>query len=350
MSARRPTPERFLEALQGFQRTHVLRAALELDLFTALGRGPLDAEGLGRAVHADPRGVRILADYLVTLGFLGTGEAGYVLSEEAALYLDRRSPAFLGDASRFLASPVVMEAFAHAVEAVRGGGGGTAVDSMTPDHPIWVEYARDMGPLFLAPAAALAEHLAASRSPVKRILDVAAGHGVFGVELAVRFPGAELTALDWASVLPIATARAASAGLGGRFHGLPGDVFSTPLGGPFDVVVLANFLHHFDAPTCDRLLERVRDSLGPGGRAVVVEFVPNPDRVTPPGVAQFAMTMLTTTRHGDAYTFDELEGMLRRAGLGDVERLSLPHSPQRALVARRGSDGGAPPQDAFKNP
>lgn len=350
MSADRPTPERFLEALQGFQRTQVLRAALELDLFTAIGAGHSTPEALAAAVHADPKGVRILSDYLVTLGFLTKSGPSYALADDAAAFLDRRSPTFLGDASRFLASPVVMEAFDHAAEAVRAGGAGGAVDSMTPDHPIWIEYARDMGALFLAPAAALAEHLAASGTPVRRVLDVAAGHGVFGVEIAVRFPGAELTALDWAAVLPIARARAGAAGLGDRFHGLPGDVFTTPLGERFDVVVLANFLHHFDPSTCEALLRRVAASLSEGGRAVVVEFVPNADRVTPPGVAQFGMTMLTTTRHGDAYTFDELEGMLRRAGFASLERLSLPRSPQRALVARRGSDGGTTPQSAFKNP
>jgi 2-polyprenyl-3-methyl-5-hydroxy-6-metoxy-1,4-benzoquinol methylase len=331
-----PTPQRFLEDLQGFQRTQVLRAALELELFTALGEGPTDADALARSVRADPRGVRILCDYLVTLGFLAKDGSEYRPSEDAALFLDRRSPSYIGDVAKFLAAPAVMDAFAHAVEAVRTGGGGTALDSMTPDHPIWLEYAREMGPLFVAPAAAIAEHLAGSAAPVRRILDVAAGHGAFGVEIAVRFPGAELTALDWPSVLPIAQARAESAGVGDRFHGVPGDIFATPFGSTFDVVVLANFLHHFDPLTCDRLLRRTFESLADTGRAVVVEFVPNADRVTPPSVAQFAFTMLTTTRHGDAYTSEELEGMLRRAGLGTIERLSLPHSPQRALIASRG--------------
>jgi SAM-dependent methyltransferase len=335
MSARPPTPERFLDTLQGFQRTEVLRAALELELFTALDAAPLEAGDLARAIHADPKGVRILSDYLVTLGFLTKAGESYSLSDDARLYLDRRSPSYIGDAARFLASPVLREAFGHTGEAVRNGGTGSALDSMTPEHPIWIEYAREMGPLFVAPAAALAEHLAVSGGPVRRILDLAAGHGVFGVEIAVRFPEATLAALDWASVLPIAAARAASAGLGARFRGIPGDVFTTPFGDRFDVIVLANFLHHFDPSTCDRLLRRVAESLAPEGRAVVVEFVPNPDRVTPPGVAQFALTMLTTTRHGDAYTFDELEGMLRRAGFATLERLSLPHSPQRGVVARR---------------
>jgi cyclopropane fatty-acyl-phospholipid synthase-like methyltransferase len=94
-----------------------------------------------------------------------------------------------------------------------------------------------------------------------------------------------------------------------------------------------NFLHHFDPPTCERFLTRVRAALRPGGRAVIVEFVPNEDRVTPPEAATFSLVMLATTPSGDAYTFAEYERMLRAAGFARAELHALAPSPQQVVVA-----------------
>jgi hypothetical protein len=80
-----------------------------------------------------------------------------------------------------------------------------------------------------------------------------------------------------------------------------------------------NFLHHFDVPTCTTLLKKVRAALKPGGRAAIVEFIPNDDRVTPPTAAAFSMIMLVNTPSGDAYTFAEIESMAKNAGFPRVE-------------------------------
>ncbi len=73
---------------------------------------------------------------------------------------------------------------------------------------------------------------------------------------------------------------------------LPGSAFDVEFGGPYDTVLLTNFLHHFDKPTCVSLLKKVRASLKPGGKAATLEFVPNEDRVSPADARGF--------RHDDA--------------------------------------------------
>ncbi len=79
----------------------------------------------------------------------------------------------------------------------------------------------------------------------------------------------------------------------------------------FDLALLPNFIHHFDYPTNVSLLKKTREALAPTGQVAIVEFVPNEDRVSPPDGALFAMRMLGTTPSGDAYTFTEIERMLR---------------------------------------
>jgi hypothetical protein len=91
-------------------------------------------------------------------------------------------------------------------------------------------------------------------------------------------------------------------GVADRYHLLPGSAFGTDFGSGYDLVLIANFLHHFDPPTCTTFMRKVHTALKPGGRAAIAELVPNPDRVTPPTAAAFSMMMLATTPAGDAYT------------------------------------------------
>jgi 2-polyprenyl-3-methyl-5-hydroxy-6-metoxy-1,4-benzoquinol methylase len=164
------------------------------------------------------------------------------------------------------------------------------------------------------------------------VLDIAAGHGLFGIEIAKQNPQAHVTGLDWAQVLKVAVANAQKFGVADRYDLLPGSAFEVDFGGPYDVILLTNFLHHFDPPTCVGLLRKVRAALKPGGRAVTLEFVPNEDRVSPPMPAAFSMIMLATTAAGDAYTFRELSGMYTDAGFGSVTEHPIPMSPHTVVM------------------
>ncbi len=57
---------------------------------------------------------------------------------------------------------------------------------------------------------------------------------------------------------------------------------------------------------------------------MILEFVPNEDRVSPAVPAHFSLTMLAGTPAGDAYTFAEHQRMLRNAGYGSAENHPLP--------------------------
>src|SRR5437016_1499638 len=97
-----PSPALFFDTVNAYQRTEALRAAIELDLFTQVAAGRRTAAQLAEACQAAPRGVRILADYLTTLGFLHKDGDGYRLTPDAEAFLDRRSPGYLGGALEFL--------------------------------------------------------------------------------------------------------------------------------------------------------------------------------------------------------------------------------------------------------
>jgi hypothetical protein len=329
-----PSPILFFDTLNAYQRSAALKAAIELGLFTALAEGDGTAAGTAKRIGAAERGVRILADFLTIIGFLTKQGSRYALTADTA-FLDRRSPMYVGGAVEFLLSPHTMEGFAHLTDAVRKGGTATdAGGTIAPEHPVWVQFARAMAPLMMPTAQQLAAIGDPKADGAIRVLDIAAGHGVYGLTFAQRNPKARVTGLDWPNVLEVAKENARKFGVADRYETIAGSAFDVPLGGPYDLVLVPNFLHHFDAAACTMFLKKVRGALAPGGRALTVEFVPNEDRVSPPGSATFAIIMLAHTPGGDAYTFKELEAMLKTAGFAKNEMRDLAGLPSRVVISQ----------------
>ena len=331
------SPLLFFDTVNAYQRSEAMKAALELELFTAIAEGNETPAAIAARCGAAERGARILCDYLTIYGFLTKEDTRYRLTPDSAVFLDRRSPAYLGDAVEFLQSPMLMAGFKETAAAVRKGGTVIGEDGGTvaPDNPIWVKFARGMAGMMALPAQGIAQLVDPVPERPLRVLDIAAGHGRFGIAFAERNPQAQVTALDWAAVLEVAKENAARAGVAERYHTIAGSAFDVDFGGPYDVILLTNFLHHFDPPTNETLLRKVHAALAADGRAVTLEFVPNDDRVTPPPAAMFSLVMLVGTPAGDAYTFKELARMCQSAGFTHSELHPLPPTPQSVVVSQK---------------
>jgi ubiquinone/menaquinone biosynthesis C-methylase UbiE len=324
----------FFDTLVAYQDTAALKTALELRLFTAIGQSGATAPELAAKCGAAERGIRILADHLTILGFLEKGGDRYSLTRDSAIFLDEQSPTYAGGAAAFLLSPTIRGAFDGLAAAVRKGGTAQSEEgTMAPEHPVWIDFARGMAPMMTPTAQMLAELLPLDATRPSCILDIAAGHGVYGIAVAQKNPRAQLVALDWAPVLEETRKNAMTAGLADRFSTIAGSAFEVDLGESYDIVLVPNFLHHFDPATCVTFLKRVHSALRPGGCVAIVEFVPNPDRVTPPESASFSLVMLATTAAGDAYTFADFEEMLKQSGFREIRQHPLPPSAATAVIA-----------------
>jgi SAM-dependent methyltransferase len=332
----KPTPERIFNTLNAYEETQALKTAIELDIFTAIGEGANTAAALGAKVAAAERGVRILCDFLTIHGFLIKEANRYALTEESALFLDRRSPACLASMAQFLGSDWGRKNFDALTAAVRKGGtAGELGANTSPNDDVWVLFARSMAPLTHPSANFIAGLLRADEGKPCKVLDIAAGHGMYGVTIAKRNPKSEIVGLDWPNVLQVAQENARKAGVADRYSTRPGSAFEAEFGSDYDYVLLTNIFHHFDMPTCEKLMRRVHAALKPGGKAVTLEFVPNEDRVSPPTAAAFAMIMLAGTDSGDAYTFSEYEKMFRNAGFAKSTLHPVPDMPQQVIVSEK---------------
>jgi predicted O-methyltransferase YrrM len=329
-----PSPQLFFDTITAYYRTGALKAAIDLGLFSAIGNSPATAAEIAERCKCPERGIRILCDNMVILGFLKKEGDRYALTKDSAIFLTQNSPAYIGGVAKFFSAPAISDAFDNLAETIRKGRLHTSEHGTTaPDHPVWLEFARAMGPLMMPVAQGAAALASLDPSRDTRILDISASHGVYGITFAQKNPRAHLVALDWEAVLALTEENVKRAGLSDRFSKIVGDAFKVDLGKDYDLVLVPNFLHHFNKADCTRFLKRVHEALRPGGRVVIVEFVPNEDRVTPPESANFSLVMLGTTPEGDAYTFGEYQKMLADVGFHDAEAHRLAPTAQSAIIA-----------------
>jgi SAM-dependent methyltransferase len=334
--APQPTPMLFFDTLNSYQRSEALKAAIQLDLFTAVGTTNGTSTEIATRCSAAERGVRILCDYLTMIGFLSKEGDRYRLTQDSAAFLDRRSPAYLGSVADFLLADYITGGFKSLADAVRRGGTVVSAEgSLEPDHPMWVTFARAMAPMMHPVAQMMAQLIDPAANRKLKVLDIASSHGLFGLAFATRNPNAEVYAVDWANVLELGKENANKMAVGDRYHTIPGSAFEVEFGAGYDVVLLTNFLHHFDIPTNESLLKRVHASLADDGVAATLEFVPNSDRVSPEGVAGFSLIMLATTPSGDAYTLEQFDRMFKNAGFVKNEIHSLEPAIQQLIVSRK---------------
>jgi hypothetical protein len=273
------SPALIFDTMIAYQRTAALKTAVELGVFGAVGEGAGDAASIAKKCSSSERGIRILCDFLAINGFLTKQDGKYAHSPTSAMFLDPKSPACMGSVTQFLGNPMLLHEFQELTRIVREGhttlpGQGT----VEPENPMWVQFAESMAPLMATVAGPFSEIVLHGKTGPMKVLDIAAGHGLFGINVAKRNPEARITALDWRMVLEVAQRNAKKEGVDTRYEWLPGSAFEVDFGGPYDIIMLTNFLHHFDVPTCTALLKKCRAAMKPGGTVGILEFVPNEDR------------------------------------------------------------------------
>jgi len=336
-TANRLTPERIFNALNAHELTAALLTAIELDIFSAIGGGANTAPAIAAKTGAAEKGARVLCDFMTVHGFLTKDEGEYALTQESAFFLDRKSPACVASMAGFLGSKQTRARFDALTAAVRKGGSVWAegADNTKPNDEFWVAFARSMAGLAVPSSQVIAGLLRAEEGKPCKVLDIAAGHGMYGITIATKNPKAEIVALDWPNVLSVAQENAEKFGVAERFSVRAGSAFEVEMGSGYDYVLLTNIFHHFDVATCETLMRRVHAALKPGGKAITLEFVPNEDRVTPPTAAAFSLIMLANTDAGDAYTFSEYEKMFRNAGFAKSTLHPVPEMPQQVIASEK---------------
>jgi hypothetical protein len=203
MSDKPVTPERIFQFWFGYAPTLMLETAVQLKLFDALDGGPKTAQQVAAATGASPRGTRMLLNALAGLQFLTKTGDTYALTPESAAFLVSTKPGFMGGMFRHT-SRQILPNWMKLTEAVKTGKPAVPVNQESTGAEFFQQFVEDLFPAGYAAAQALADHLnvAKATGPVK-VLDIAAGSGVWSVALAQKSPQVRVTVVDWPGVIPV---------------------------------------------------------------------------------------------------------------------------------------------------
>src|SRR5262245_21988094 len=141
MTTTMPSADIVFDTLFVYQKSAALKAAIDLEVFTAIDEGAKTAAAIARRSGASERGLRILCDFLTVQTLLRKSNEGYQLTPESAAFLSKRSPAYLGTTAQFLLLPGLKNNFDDLTGAVKRGGVTPSGNTVAEENPIWVEFA-----------------------------------------------------------------------------------------------------------------------------------------------------------------------------------------------------------------
>jgi 2-polyprenyl-3-methyl-5-hydroxy-6-metoxy-1,4-benzoquinol methylase len=309
-------PEAIMQMLQGLQASGILSAGISLDVFSKLSSTALSAEDVAKRIDCPPRSTRILLNSLAALGLLTKSGPQYALAPAAETFLVPGKPTYVGGLTAIFSSQSLWTGFQRFADAVKNDGTILEQHAETPANAFWEEFAKGSAAM-AGPASAALDWLVSSfitSRPKVRVLDIAAGSGIYGYTLA-KHPNVELTLLDWPNVLKETKQWGTKLGVDtSRVRYIEGSLFDVDYQGPYDLVLLSHVYHHFDRATCLGLTQKVAKALAPGGRVAVQDMLVDSE-LSNPGAVLFAAVMLAWTRKGESYSEQDYRQWLTDAGL-----------------------------------
>ena len=330
-----PTPERIIQFAWGYVPTFVLEAAIHHRVFDVLDAGPKTLPEMHKETGASERGLAAIMNALVGLNFLAKDAQGrFSLTPESAAFLVSGKPGFQGGLLRH-GSRHLIPKWLRLNEIVASGQPVEAVNEQDTGSAFFEAFVNDIFPMSYPSAKTLAGHLnlnAAAREV--RVLDLAAGSGVWGIALAQDSPQVRVTAVDWPGVIPVTQKTVARFGLADRVSYVEGDLLEVDFGGNYNVATLGHILHSEGRDRSRKLIAKTYKALASGGTIAIAEFLVNPDRTGPLNGLFFAVNMLVNTETGDTYSFEEISGWLKDAGFANTRTLESP-GPSPLVLATK---------------
>ncbi|HEY7090952.1 MAG TPA: class I SAM-dependent methyltransferase [Tepidisphaeraceae bacterium] len=328
------TPDRVFGFAWGYTIPLVIEAAIGNHVFDSLSVGPLTLDQLAEKTGASRRGLRMIANALIGVQLLAKEGDRYTLTPESSAFLVSAKPGFQGGIFKHISKQLIPK-WLELSNIVRNGRSAGAVNSESEGAEFFEGFVEDIFPMSYRAAQTLGQtlNLSAATKPVK-VLDIAAGSGVWGIALAEQSPQVRVTAVDWERVLPVTRRIATKRNVVDRFTFVPGDINTVNFGTGHDIATLGHIIHSEGEARSRKLIKRVFDALAPGGTIAIGEFLVNDDRTGPPNGTIFAVNMLVNTDEGDTFSFSEISSWVKQVGFVEPRTLEAP-APSPLVLATK---------------
>jgi SAM-dependent methyltransferase len=315
-------PETIEKLNQAVYPSFAMVAGMQLDVFTPLKDGPMSVEHLAETLAVNPQKLRPLLYALITAELLTVEDERFANTPEAAHFLVRGQPTYLGDT--YAGRLRRWRATLQTAETIRTGVPQAKVDyaAMPPDQ--LAAHYRGIH----AEAVAAARTLMARQdfSSARHLVDVGGGSGGLALTVAGAYPQLQATVVDLATVTPITRRYIEETGLIERVHVMSADAVQGPLSGAFDIAILFRLLQVLSPDQARRVLRNVGQIVEPGGVMYIVGQMLDNSRLSPPETVTGNLFFLNAFDEGQAYTEKEHRDWLADAGFDHCERHILPNN------------------------
>jgi ubiquinone/menaquinone biosynthesis C-methylase UbiE len=329
------TPERLMELSFAYAPPLIISAAAGNKVFDALENGAKTAEKVAKETAASPRALRILMNALVGLDLLKKDRLGrYSLTPESAAFLISERP---GTHAGFFGTiaPQLISRWLRLTDIVRGGRPVVAVNQETEGTEFFSQLVENIIPMSYPAAQKLGDHLKIAKTKNEiRVLDLAAGSGIWGIALAQKSPRVRVSAVDWAGMIPTTKRITEKFGVRDRFNFVEGDLSQANFGTGYDVAILGHILHSEGEERSRQLLKKTFRALKSGGVIAIAEWLVNDQRTEPLHALMFAVQMVVNTEKGDTFSFNEIKSWLEEPGFKKVRKLEAP-GPSPLILATK---------------
>ena len=329
------TSERLQQIGFAYAPPLIISAAVSNKVFDALENGAKTVEQVSKQTGASVRGLRAIMDALVGLELLKKDrQSRYSLMPESEAFLISNKP---GAVAGFFGSilPQLISRWLRLSDVVRDGRPVTAVNQETEGTEFFGQLVENIIPMSYPGAQKLGDHLKIAKAKGEvRVLDLAAGSGIWGIALAQKSPHVCVTAIDWAGMIPTTKRITGKFGVRDRFDFVDGDLLQADFGNGYDIATLGHILHSEGEQRSRDLLKRTFGALKPGGTIAIGEWLVNDRRTEPTHALMFAVQMLVNTEKGDTFSFNEIKNWLEDAGFKKVRKLEAP-GPSPLILANK---------------
>ncbi len=333
-------PSPILQTAFSFWSSKVLLTAVEFGVFTKLGGRRITGAELGAELKLHPRGIADFFDALVAMRFLGREGDGpsaqYFNTPEGALFLDEKSPRYVGGILVML-NARLFKYWNDLPKALRTGkpqneekyGQKGIFETLYADQAKLEQFLGAMTGLSRINFEAFANKFDFSK--YKTLCDIGGATGLLCIEAAKKNPHLKCISFDLPPVESVAKKHIAAAGLSDRITTAHGNFFKDPLP-KADIITMGMILHDWNLEKKMHLIRAAYDALPPGGAFVAIEALIDDARRE--NVQGLLMSLNMLIEFGDAFDYS---GADFRKWCGEVgfNRFEVIHlaGPSSAAVA-----------------
>jgi SAM-dependent methyltransferase len=318
----------------GLSKAAILKAAIELEIFTRIAEGHRTVPALARLGGLTERGTRLLLDALCFIGMLSKQRTEYGLSPTAEAFLVKGKPAYFGDGTL---GDFAWDTRGQLSKIVRTGKAVQPTAFGDAFEPIWAGLAASALVDWQKQAEGAGAQwdklgITAENAKGLRVLDVACGAGILSFALAKRHPSVRVTALDRAMVLPYTKQTAEAMGVAAQVTTVAGDALNLEVrAGAFDLVLFGNVTSYASPEQNVGMFRKAYEALTKEGRIIIAAPSADEDHKGPGEVPMAGIELLLFSLDGDIYTFAEYRGMLEAVGFSEVTN----HRDDWGLISAR---------------